>query len=35
MAIHVDIVEIWCQKRIGQNLAAEKIGGRSGRRSAA
>jgi hypothetical protein len=33
--IHVDIVEIGCQKRIGRNLAAEKPGGGSGCLSAA
>jgi hypothetical protein len=33
--IHADIVEIGCQKRIGQNLAAEKLGGGGGRLSAA
>jgi hypothetical protein len=32
---HADIVEIWCQKRIGQNLAVEKTGGGSDRRSVA
>ena len=35
LAIHVDIVGIWCQKRIGQNLTVEKLGGGSDRRSAA
>jgi hypothetical protein len=25
LAIHVDIVEIRCQKRAGQNLAVEKL----------
>jgi hypothetical protein len=34
-AIHVDIAEIRCQKRVGQNLAAEKLGGGNDRRSAA
>jgi hypothetical protein len=35
VSIHVDIVEIRCQKRVGQNLAVEKLGGGNGRRSAA
>jgi hypothetical protein len=35
LAIHVDIVEIRRQKRIGQNLTIEKLGGGSDRRSAA
>jgi hypothetical protein len=35
LAIHADIAEIRCQKRIGQNLAVEKLGGGSDRRSSA
>lgn len=35
LAIHADIIEIRCQKRIGQNLAVEKPGGGYDRRSAA
>ena len=34
LSIHVDIVEIRCQKRVGQNPAVEKLGGGNGRRSA-